>query len=303
MKPLARDGVQASQEPSASTPAEGSFQSSHEVLVEQLLGFLRQPLLDFLAREESRLTTRKLAAVAELAAGAAHEINTPLAVIVGEAQRLLKHEQDTERRRGLQKIVLKAKQIHQLFRDLLFFAEPPKPVLAQAVLRDLAQEAWSEVAPLARERKVRLRRPTRLARGTISADCTLLRTALAELFRNGIEAAPPGGWISFAIERRNGSIIFAVMDNGPGFTTEQKEHLFDPFYSGRSAGRGRGMGLAKVWRIAQLHGGQVLAFSRPKQPTRFEIHLPMHANLQPPEPAKNANGRKPNLSPNGVRRR
>jgi signal transduction histidine kinase len=70
-----------------------------------------------------------------------------------------------------------------------------------------------------------------------------------------------------------------VEDSGPGPAPEQRPHLFDPFYSGRSAGRGRGLGLPLAWRLARQQGGDVsLEPARPGQPTRFVLSLPRHAH-------------------------
>jgi signal transduction histidine kinase len=65
-----------------------------------------------------------------------------------------------------------------------------------------------------------------------------------------------------------------VEDNGPGPSPQQAEHMFDPFYSGRPAGRGRGLGLPTAWRLAREHGGDVWFDPQPGGPTRFVLRLP-----------------------------
>ncbi|MCS6977978.1 MAG: HAMP domain-containing histidine kinase [Gemmatales bacterium] len=288
--------------PSLPEADEGHARLPHEQLVEAILGTLRKPLLELLKQEESRLADRKLESLAELAAGAAHEINTPLAVIVGEAQHLLKSESLPERRHALLKIVAKAKQIHQLLRDLWFIADATKPVLAAADLQTLAVEAWNEVQPLAKSRRVRLRRRLSSRQATVPADKKLLRQALIELLRNAVQAAPSGGWVGYRVTVEDGWAVFTVLDNGPGFTEEQREHLFDPFYSGRSAGRGKGLGLAKVWRIAQVHGGSVEAFSEPGQATRFELRIPLKRRSRTATPSQSRNGHLPTTAKPNRRR-
>ncbi len=275
MRPLARDGIMASRNPSLAGADEGSASLPQQQTIEAILNNLRAPLLTLLKQEEARFVDRKLASLAELAAGAAHEINTPLAVIVGEAQHLLKNEAVPERRHSLLKIVAKAKQIHQLLRDLLFVAKGRKSRLSSIPLNTLAAKAWAEVESLARMRKVRLKRRSPVQPLTVQGDRTLLQEAMTELLRNAVQAAPPGGWVTYRITSDSTYAVFAVLDSGRGFTEEQREHLFDPFYSGRSAGRGKGLGLAKVWRIAQLHDGTIHAFSEPGLPTRFELRFPL----------------------------
>src|SRR5262249_52488588 len=97
------------------------------------------------------------------------------------------------------------------------------------------------------------------------------------LVRNALEAVPPHGWVRVLLELPPGGerVQVAVEDSGPGPTPEQRPHLFDPFYSGRSAGRGRGLGLPIAWRLARQHGGDVpLEPPHPDRPTRFVLVLP-----------------------------
>src|SRR5262249_10776205 len=86
-----------------------------------------------------------------------------------------------------------------------------------------------------------------------------LRMALTALLRNAIEAAPPDGWAGVQLVEHGQTFDVQVDDNGPGPTPQQREHMFDPFYSGRSAGRGRGLGLPTAWRLARVRaqGGDV----------------------------------------------
>src|SRR5262249_43626310 len=113
----------------------------------------------------------------------------------------------------------------------------------------------------------------------LEADPSQIRTALACLLRNAIEAAPsgpnPAGWASIRLASPNEEQVeIVVEDNGPGPAAVEREHLFDPFFSGRPAGRGRGLGLPTAWRLARQHGGDV-RFSRPADgPTRFILTLP-----------------------------
>jgi signal transduction histidine kinase len=109
----------------------------------------------------------------------------------------------------------------------------------------------------------------------VDADRHQMSTALACLLRNAIEAAPAEGWACIRLETPGRDRLeVVVLDNGSGPAPTQREHLFDPFYSGRSAGRGRGLGLATAWRLAREHGGDVRFDSAPGGPTRFVLSLP-----------------------------
>jgi len=80
-------------------------------------------------------------------------------------------------------------------------------------------------------------------------------------------------------------IDVVVEDSGPGLPVQLREHLFDPFYSGRQAGRGRGLGLSTAWRLAKVHGGDLRFVNLPNGPTRFVMSLP-----RPSECNGNGNG-------------
>jgi signal transduction histidine kinase len=225
--------------------------------------------------EAERLQALKLKALAEFAAGAAHEINNPLAVISGQAQYLLGREADPTRQRGLQTINGQAHRIHQLLNELMQFARPPRPQKQAVDLRGLLREVALLLSDLAAQRQVQLICPDPDPAVALHADMRLLRTALECLLRNAIEAAPPGGWAGVRVSSPDADRVeFVIEDNGSGPAPSQRDHLFDPFYSGRLAGRGRGFGLPTAWRLAREHGGDV-RFDRPAEgPTRFILHLP-----------------------------
>jgi signal transduction histidine kinase len=98
------------------------------------------------------------------------------------------------------------------------------------------------------------------------------------LVRNAIEAAPAEGWAGIRIDASAPQQIDVVVeDNGPGLPSLLREHLFDPFYSGREAGRGRGLGLSTAWRLVKVHGGDLRFVNLPDGPTRFVMSLPRAA--------------------------
>jgi signal transduction histidine kinase len=234
--------------------------------------------------EAQRLQTAKLGALAEFAAGAGHEINNPLAVISGQAQYLLNHERewfaaDVEGKttKALHTIIAQTKRVHSILRDLMQFARPAPAKKDWFDLPTLLGEVAAGLEELALQRGVRVevgRTPEQLP---VSADADQVRVALSCLLKNALEAVPAEGWARLRIVEPNGDgrVEVAVEDNGPGPEPEQREHLFDPFFSGRAAGRGRGLGLPIAWRLIRQQGGDVrLAAARPPEPTRFVVTLP-----------------------------
>jgi signal transduction histidine kinase len=110
----------------------------------------------------------------------------------------------------------------------------------------------------------------------LEADRTQLETALRALCRNALEAVGSGGRVEIAVRRDGEWAEIVVTDTGPGIPPHVREHLFDPYYSGREAGRGLGLGLSKCWRIAELHGGRVIA-DEPESGAQFRLQLPINS--------------------------
>lgn len=232
---------------------------------------------DFVDLYADRVEAAKLAAVAEFAAGASHEINNPLAVISGQSQYLLKQEADERRREALESIVRQTRRIHSVLAELMLFARPPEPRPEWLDLGRLVRESAAELGPLAAERRVELQ-VGHLGSGLwVEVDPKQLRIALAALVRNGVEAAPAGGWVRISTTFRPERLEVTVEDSGPGPDERSRAHLFDPFYSGRAAGRGRGLGLPAAWRLARENGGEVRYIPVPDGPTRFVLSLPAAA--------------------------
>lgn len=244
---------------------------------------LQAALRDQIRGEDDRLRQAKLSALAEFAAGAGHEINNPLAVISGQAQYVLSHgdewlagDQAGAARKALNTIIGQTRRVHAILRDLMLFARPAPARPDWFDLPTLLGEVAASFADLAGAKQVRttLASPDRLA---VWADADQLRQALGCLVRNGIEAAPAEGWVKLTAEAHAGPDVVEVWveDSGPGPAPELRPHLFDPFFSGRSAGRGKGLGLPVAWRLARQQGGDVrLEAPRPGQPTRFVLTLP-----------------------------
>jgi signal transduction histidine kinase len=232
------------------------------------------------AGERQRLHDKKMRALAEFAAGAGHEINNPLAVISGQAQYLLLAEQEPARRKALQTIVGQTQRIHLTLTQLMQFARPPVPQPERVDLGGLLREVVDGLQDLADEHQVRLSSSDPAPAVTLLVDPGQMRTALSALVRNAIEAAPPSGWASVSVEGHGpDGLCILVEDSGPGPAPADRDHLFDPFYSGRTAGRGCGLGLSTAWQLARQHGGDVQLDAGAGHPTRFVLTLPPEAIL------------------------
>lgn len=221
----------------------------------------------------TRIRDAKLTGLAELAAGAGHEINNPLAVISGNAQRLARTESDPDRADALATILRQTQRITSILRELMQFARPPKPQREHTAVAEVFAALSEELTPSAEDRQVQLAFGP-AGEAWVDVDPKQLRSALVAVIRNGIEAVPKDGWVRVTCEPGGSRVRFVVEDSGPGLTPEAVQHAFDPFYCGRQAGRGRGLGLPTAWRLLRENGGDLRYDPAPGGVTRFVLTVP-----------------------------
>ncbi len=235
---------------------------------------LHKLAFDSRADFECAVRDAKLAGLAELAAGAGHEINNPLAVISGNAQLLASREDDPARKKSLDAIIRQTKRVAGILQELNQFARPPLPNRQPTTLAAIVAKTVEDFQNTATLKGVMLAVAAPLD-VRVSVDFTQIRKAIGHLVQNAIEASPSGGHVTVTMTQTNQTVAIAIEDDGPGPTDVAIPHLFDPFYSGRSAGRGRGFGLPTAWRYATIHGGDVRYERTATGPTRFVLTLPV----------------------------
>lgn len=232
---------------------------------------------------EKTLETEKIEALQAFAYGASHEINNPLANISTRAQTLLREETDPERRRKLAVMNSQAFRAHELIADLMLFARPPALRLELIDLVPLVEQVLGELALDAQTQKTALVRVPNASPVSTTADAGHLAAALRSLCVNSLEALRLGGRIEVSVHAvaapgpdSDGRewVEIVVADTGPGIPPEVRRHLFDPYFSGREAGRGLGLGLSKCWTIVTQHGGRIDVDSGPQPGATFRIRLP-----------------------------
>ncbi|MGA2498719.1 MAG: HDOD domain-containing protein [Tepidisphaeraceae bacterium] len=232
--------------------------------------------------------TRSVAAVGELAAGAAHEMNNPLAVISGRAQLLADSLEEPKLKQSAQLIFDQSHRLSQIITDLMEFAKPAPPVPAQVVVADLIDRAVRE----ARSRDSGYKRKIELTMDEVPpvlADQEQTRMALVEVLHNALQATDEVGGkivICAAYDVFSTRVALSVTDNGCGMDGEVLRRAFDPFFSGLPAGRRRGMGLAKALRWIEAGGGTIRLESKPEEGTRAIIVLPAAPRADVGEPAR-----------------
>jgi signal transduction histidine kinase len=231
---------------------------------------------------DDRLEHVKREALAEFAAGAGHEINNPVATIVGRVQMLLQDETDEDRRQQLLTIGAQALRIRDMIGDLMVYGRPPRPLCAACDLSDIVRGEAPKLEEAATARGAQLTFDA-TAPVPIHADRVQVCVVIHALVRNSLEALRSGGTVRVSASRAEdgrGGGILTVADDGPGLSDADRRHLFDPFYSGRQAGRGLGFGLPKCERIVRAHGGRIDVASQPSD-TRFAVWWPKTADTGP----------------------
>lgn len=237
-------------------------------------------------RDEERfaaaLERAKLSALYQFAYGAGHDINNPLANIVTRVQTLLAGETHPERRQMLTAIQAQALRAHEMIGDLMLFARPPAPVWTRVEIGSLLHRLVAEQRPAATSQETALACAEVAPGLAITADATQLALALSALLANALESLGRGGRIELAArgcalaaaEAARPGVEIVIDDSGPGIDPAIRPHLFDPFFSGREAGRGLGFGLCKCWRIVDLHGGAIRVEASPLGGARFVVQVP-----------------------------
>ena len=207
---------------------------------------------------DERLHKSKMGAVKQLAYGLSHEINNPLANISTRAQQLQRGEEDATRHAVLQRIVDQVYRAHEMIADLMFFANPPHPNPTACDLNAIISEVADGFRDETDRQAIRLEvdqyddGPTEA-----TVDGTMISEAIRALVRNSIDAIGCEGTIVVSLVRQEGRWLIHVADSGPGLSDLARKHAFDPYFSGREAGRGLGLGLCRAYRIAKLHTGDI----------------------------------------------
>ena len=232
---------------------------AHRQLADQLADANRQ----LIAAQDEIAHARAMRAVAEMAAGAGHEMNTPLAVMTGRAELLAAQLTDPAHRRSAATIVEQGHRLSAIITDLMDFARPTPPTPLPCRVAELVQTALSRAKALdpATDRTVVTTVPTTTALPRVTVDAAQAAAALAELVANAVQATDgrpvPRVTVTAAHVGSSPHVAVTVTDNGCGMDEATARRAFDPFFSGRPAGRRRGLGLAKALRWAEAVGGSI----------------------------------------------
>ena len=228
------------------------------------------------------LRGKMMSTVGEMAAGAAHEMNNPLAVISGRSQLLAAQLADPKQKAAAHLIHEQSHRLTDIITELMDFAKPVPPRPLELDVAELIDRALHE-AKLHNDPAERKIEVTIGDVPNVTVDKDQLIAAIVEVIENALAATDPGkGQIGIhaAFDAYSARVAITVTDDGVGMDEDTLRRAFDPFFSQRPAGRRRGMGLPKAQRWIEASGGSIRLESRPNHGTRVVILLPA-ANPQP----------------------
>ncbi|MGH9816433.1 MAG: GAF domain-containing sensor histidine kinase, partial [Candidatus Acidiferrales bacterium] len=226
--------------------------------------------------EEQLLQNEKLTSLGLLAAGVAHEVNTPLAVISNYIQMLARQlPGDDPRHKIIDKIVKQTFRASEIVNNLLNFSRTGASEFSEVNLNSVVEETLSLVAHPFKTARVNVIKSFSNGLPTVMGSPNRLQQVFLNLFMNARDAMPSGGMIEVRTGTYNGSVEVEVTDTGVGIPREQLNRIFDPFYTTKAVGRGTGLGLSVSYGIIKEHAGTIDVRSTPGKGTSFRLEFPV----------------------------
>lgn len=243
-------------------------------------GTIRQQEREIEETQRQLMQATKMAAIGELAAGVAHEINNPATTILSMASFWLSPEGDSDPTRDVEDVkwvVAQAQRIAQITQDLLTFSRRQTLDLHPVSVETVVENSLRLVEDQLTAHGISVQKDVRPGLPAVRGDEKSLVRALENLFRNAIDAMPRGGVLRVhaAQEASNGRRVqLEVADTGVGMDAQVLAHIFDPFFTTKEVGKGTGLGLSIVHGIVKEHQGTITVESRPGVGATFVIALP-----------------------------
>jgi PAS domain S-box-containing protein len=225
--------------------------------------------------EEQLLQREKLSSIGLLAAGVAHEVNTPLAGISSYAQMLLQQIDGTDpKRRLLEKIHLQTVRASAIVNNLLNFSRTGDTQFREIDLNQVLDDTLQLLEPQLRSARLEIVRNYGQELPAAFGNASKLQQVFMNLILNARDAMPNGGRISIHTRLVETSLVVDFRDTGIGMAPEIIARIYDPFFTTKEVGQGTGLGLALSYGIVQEHGGRIFVESRPGEGAHFTIKLP-----------------------------
>jgi two-component system NtrC family sensor kinase len=226
--------------------------------------------------EEQLQLSEKMASIGLLAAGIAHEVNTPLTGISSFVQMLMQGaEADDPKTKILEKIERQTFRAAKIVNSLLNLARPARvdsgPVDMNAVINDVLSLLEHQL----RNGHIQVRKELASTAPIVQGIEYKLQQVLLNLFLNARDAMPKGGWLTILSRTSGEHAVIEVADTGSGIPADHLSRIYDPFFTTKDIGKGTGLGLSITYGIVQEHDGAITCESAPGQGSRFTLTLPL----------------------------
>ncbi|MBU3571461.1 HAMP domain-containing protein [Priestia aryabhattai] len=220
--------------------------------------------------------SEKLALVGEVAAGAAHEIRNPLAVIHGFISLMNQSLSDEEKKRFYLPLLMKElERINYIIEEMLLLSKPGTPVMKKVSMQDIINELLPLITHSSKfTEKDKLIFDVKLQPHILKVDEKQIKQVLHNLIRNSMEAMDGEGVITIYSQVHDDNYYLYIEDNGKGIPLHMQQSLYQPFSTSKDSGTGLGLPIAQ--RILESHGGQIKLLSTSSRGTVFVIKLPLH---------------------------
>jgi signal transduction histidine kinase len=248
---------------------------------------LRSTQMELRARMEAQrsaenrlIQAAKLAAVGEMAAGIAHELNNPLTSVTGFAELVLEEmPEGSESRKDLETVMREALRARDVVRRLLDFARQSESTRARASLNEVVEDVVALSKHLIHTSGIELKIELEQNLPWILMDANQMKQVLINLVHNSLQAMPDGGEMeiktSYASRHNRDWITVSVQDTGVGIPQLEQARIFEPFYTTKGNQGGTGLGLSVTYGIITDHGGQIDVVSQPGAGAKFTVWLPL----------------------------
>lgn len=229
------------------------------------------------------IQSQKLAAIGELSAGLAHEINNPIAIIAQEAEwaaHLIGEAEKTcgadfaEVKDSLREVRAQVDRCKNITHKLLDFARKREPVLQEVDVARIIEDMARLVDKEASYKNVTLVRSLPQDLPTLRTDAPLLRQVVLNILTNALHAVDTGGRIEISAQADKDNLEIRIKDNGCGITPENISKIFNPFFTTKPPGQGTGLGLSMCHTLVEGMMGEIDVESSPGQGATFTVRLP-----------------------------